>query len=518
MRYHGNYCGPNWSAGRRQASVANSHVPAIDEFDSSCKQHDRAYAIGSDLKKADYLFYKQNWRKGVKRSLAALAVGVQGYFRSRKKTKMAAVKRGRSRGRSSTPVARRRYYSPDPLPNTPRLTPGRVNVRVGGRSRSASRGRSRSSTRSTVASSTVRDLVALAASGAKKNAQITAKTGSKLYAAKSVKKNKQRKFDMLGATITTEESGSKATSEVLFLGHASMPRRYAWRCMFQAILKKLYAKAGILPKMISETLQLVTATDSLVLVYKNSANAVSTSAVLAFSTVGTSIYAQAEYLANTYSTAWQAQVIVQEIQFKPAAGSILKFERLNLINARLAWRSASVMAFQNQSVSDSGGASTDVVNVVPLRGRIYSGRGNGTLIITDDQTNPPWVSNDTGLINPNNVLNGTNDPPAAHIFTEVKKYSEIKFEPGELKKSHLYDKFTINLNNFARLYNDAPSAVGNYGLYKLGKFQFLSLEKMIDSVAEFDQVKIAYEISNVMSCYLIGGYDTMTMPSTVDVL
>lgn len=81
MKYHGNYCGPYWSAGKRQGSVASSNVKPIDEFDASCQRHDYAYGRGYDLKKADYQFYKENIGKGWKRTVAALAVGAQGVAR-----------------------------------------------------------------------------------------------------------------------------------------------------------------------------------------------------------------------------------------------------------------------------------------------------------------------------------------------------------------------------------------------------------------------------------------------------
>lgn len=76
MRYHGNYCGPNWSAGQYQASVI-SDVQAVDEFDATCREHDAAYALHGDLGGADQKFYESNMWKGPKRSLAAIAVKVQ---------------------------------------------------------------------------------------------------------------------------------------------------------------------------------------------------------------------------------------------------------------------------------------------------------------------------------------------------------------------------------------------------------------------------------------------------------
>jgi hypothetical protein len=77
MRYHGNYCGPWWSAGKIQASVNDPTVEPIDEFDNSCRIHDAAYADGADLYDADSEFVTDNMLKGPKRTLAALAVGAQ---------------------------------------------------------------------------------------------------------------------------------------------------------------------------------------------------------------------------------------------------------------------------------------------------------------------------------------------------------------------------------------------------------------------------------------------------------
>jgi len=76
MRYHGNYCGPGWSAGQYQASVV-SNVEAVDEFDETCKIHDAAYALNLDLDRADREFYLSNMWKGPKRTLAAMAVELQ---------------------------------------------------------------------------------------------------------------------------------------------------------------------------------------------------------------------------------------------------------------------------------------------------------------------------------------------------------------------------------------------------------------------------------------------------------
>lgn len=83
MKYHGNYCGPNWSAGKYQSSVVDWEVPAVDEFDETCRIHDGAYANRADLRAADLEFARANLSLNPKRLGAALLVGAQGLSRSR---------------------------------------------------------------------------------------------------------------------------------------------------------------------------------------------------------------------------------------------------------------------------------------------------------------------------------------------------------------------------------------------------------------------------------------------------
>lgn len=115
MKYHGNYCGPNWSAGLHQPSVL-SDVPSIDEFDETCRIHDAAYATGSDLLSADINFARDNFGKGAKRTVAAVAVGAQAAVRAIDKfipkiypnkttmTKNGALRGGKAQTNKKTPM------------------------------------------------------------------------------------------------------------------------------------------------------------------------------------------------------------------------------------------------------------------------------------------------------------------------------------------------------------------------------------------------------------------------------
>lgn len=86
--YHGNYCGPGWTAGKymnaRDAHINDFNVPAVDELDQICKDHDMDlfYSTGPrDDKMADRRFvYKISKANipGIKDNVAAFAVWALG--------------------------------------------------------------------------------------------------------------------------------------------------------------------------------------------------------------------------------------------------------------------------------------------------------------------------------------------------------------------------------------------------------------------------------------------------------
>lgn len=82
MRYHGNYCGPNWSDGKIQESICG-FTPPIDLLDQSCKDHDCSYFLGNDKTVADFTFAADNLGfVAPKRLIAGVGVGIQGVARA----------------------------------------------------------------------------------------------------------------------------------------------------------------------------------------------------------------------------------------------------------------------------------------------------------------------------------------------------------------------------------------------------------------------------------------------------
>ena len=83
MRAYGNWCGPGWTAGQyKDASALTSedrNVPAIDELDQACKEHD--IRLHDNPEKADEInaeFVRTVKFMGIHGALFALAVGIAG--------------------------------------------------------------------------------------------------------------------------------------------------------------------------------------------------------------------------------------------------------------------------------------------------------------------------------------------------------------------------------------------------------------------------------------------------------
>nr|WRQ65719.1 structural protein [Tolivirales sp.] len=120
IRYHGNYCGPGWSDGKRQSSVIGS-TPPTDEFDATCMAHDATYAVTDSadlLTNADLLFASQNIPSlDAKRVLAGVAVGTQGLLRGLDSIITNQI--------STIKMTKKLRGSPTPkqtIPNKPKLT------------------------------------------------------------------------------------------------------------------------------------------------------------------------------------------------------------------------------------------------------------------------------------------------------------------------------------------------------------------------------------------------------------
>nr|WRQ65678.1 structural protein [Tolivirales sp.] len=129
FRLHGKYCGPGWSAGQWQPSVA-AGPPPEDALDLACARHDAAYATGGDLAQADSQFFRDALVSGTPLGVAAaLGVGGQGLLR-----RVGILSRGGDNPSKSTSII---DNSQSPRKQERRMARGRIQRGIQAKSRLA---------------------------------------------------------------------------------------------------------------------------------------------------------------------------------------------------------------------------------------------------------------------------------------------------------------------------------------------------------------------------------------------
>lgn len=85
VRYHGNWCGPNWTAGQHKPTSeltdSDRNVPAIDGFDQCCKDHDIGIhdaETTEEIQEVNDRFIREAKEYGIKGQVASVLVGLAG--------------------------------------------------------------------------------------------------------------------------------------------------------------------------------------------------------------------------------------------------------------------------------------------------------------------------------------------------------------------------------------------------------------------------------------------------------
>lgn len=484
FRYHGNYVGPGWSAGKYQRSVRRSRVPAIDEFDQTAKEHDAAYATpGADLKVADYKFYRSNIGQGLKRSAAAVAVGLQGTLRppssfsQNEKTMARSIMKKRTGGatfrkKQKWVVARKGNMLPDaagPFKQSP------------GFNRKA--GLPRKSYRTSGASSS--------------------KSAGKFAKGRKVKTNVD-KFSKGGMVICREQGGvlsATATEQSVVVGHATCPIlqiREAFGFAFAKWVSKLIKqdfvniedpvypanyrncassiayKQSALGTLLFSDLIIVAGTTT----WQNLANQITT---LVYSNANETGFELMEFI-------W-AQT---QIATTPAVPAQMLY-RKDLRKARLQYFCKSSLKIQNRTVNVAANDESDDVDNVPVYGKTYSGIGDNFTFKNDniaaDKTSGVIIRFGT-------VSNGLAEPPSMTQMIGVKKIGKAHLDPGQIKTSVENYSTSMSMQTIIDLMQRDQNVVVSASKNRQGKFTCFIFEKMIQAVATttINSIKIAYEL------------------------
>lgn len=502
MRYHGNYVGPGWSAGKYQDSVEYSTVPPIDEFDRTAMVHDRAYARGRNLKDADYAFYKANIGKGFKRSVAALAVGGQGVLRqvgvlpdSSEKNNQMAESRGRkpyrtpSRSRSRSPMKvdsiRKRRYSMIRSKSTPalqKMRAGRVarfSKRMAGATSSKSKG--------------------FVGYGSRRLPVIDK------YAKYGVVLHREN-----GAVVSTD---GIEKAQAFLIGHATCSKLQLINDVCHALTKLIATRMGMTIVKFSDSIlgNWVAPVEVVIRVYYTiwSLAAESNFIVVCDGTnnsweyISQQLFANIQILINGESGFQLERILVERKDFNGASPGNYGVCQIDLQEAKVDLYTKSTMKVQNRTINASGNVEADDVDNVPLYGKTYMGSGNyfktqNALFACD--VFGTAVSNGNILVvkcHPTNYP-ALREPLSKGLISHCSKVGKIHLDPAEIKTSSLVYKLRIKLNTMFQQLIQVGGEITNIAACKYGKYHFVHLEKMIQAVGVTDvnAMNLAYEVDS----------------------
>lgn len=492
MKIHGNYVGPNWSAGKHQPSVAFSDVEPIDEFDRSAQLHDRAYALGMDRKEADYKFFKENWGRGFTRSLSGLAVGAQGWLRSSKKNKkvrfMPAVKRKLS------------------MPPTPAR--GRTLRRRTSRSRSTSARSRRSQSAFTARTRrNVRRRVSVL-NGNKSNSIAT-------VSVKKINRNKRRVYS--GVTKSYETYGTLTGISSAYVGHATSVYIRVLEACWRAVIKQMAIKMCITVADFDQSNPLLFTGDKWTILYQPDTSG-SVIAINWFSinngytlnNVVDGLYLAFLVALKDVDPNSQATMIALEYVPVSAAAGAYPYQRMDLKSVKINMQIVSSLKFQNQTNS---GVSEEIerVDQSPLEGKLYIGTGTGTDTVSSlVSISNTLVAQEQGQITAAFAVgaglnqNYLKDPPPAKDLLHVKYSQYQSVDPGQIIKHSLKASHNMLLNDYIRVCISGGAAAPTRVLSKIGKFAIFGMEKAIYNPLEGNNVTLVWEINQYFKakCYL----------------
>jgi len=500
FRYHGNYVGPGWSAGKYQRSVRRSRVPAVDEFDQTAKEHDAAYATpGADLKGADYKFYRRNIGQGLKRSAAAIAVGLQGTLRpptsfSQNEKQMAKISKKRLTGGATYRAKKQKWVMTrkgQMLPNAagPFQSPGfdrkqpmkRKSYRTAGASTSKSAGKLKK---------------------ARGKPDIFDK-----YARKGIILNLER-----GANIAT----TAANPGSVLLAHSTCSRDQLFNA-FGYAMSKLVASLlkRDVPTMTGFVLQYPVnfRLEELVIIYKTTpggANARNVNTV-----TGTTTWQDlGNFFINLMTTELNNQsgfqfvkieYFQQQVSTTPPVQPSILFER-NLDRCRIHYHTKSNMKIQNRTVNTAGNDESDDVDNVPLYGKQYESSKNYFLHNTIRYVSD--INGIYGQIATGELLK----PPQLTAVKSAYAIAGVHLDPGQIKTSVLTWTKSFLINDLMRSLFIRGLETGNAYALSVGKSRWFLLEKMLQSVATTDVngIKVAYEVDTKFAAYVTCPKATVT--------
>lgn len=318
---------------------------------------------------------------------------------------------------------------------------------------------------------------------------------------------KLSKIQAKGVLLTREVGiSTSGVSDAVYLGHATFARTQYMETVMSMLIKKILAKVGVHIKNFGDTISMDPA-DVIILSYKNNADdgTAEIDYSWAYSTPVTYQSIVNDFVSN-FSTGGYQDRIFTRIDFFNTTSR--KRATIPLSNATVDVYVKSSMKLQNTTIS-AAGAEADEVDNVPINGKSYYGRGNGTSSNRDRSTESTfWATEDTGIIKKvGTVSSGLSEMPPAGYFRSVKKVGKVRINPGTVKYSTLTDQVTVSFNWLMKNLHDATHTKD---VKPIGQFRFFGFEHVIKAAADAPLLKVFGEVNYQIGMALNAKLTTIT--------
>lgn len=288
--------------------------------------------------------------------------------------------------------------------------------------------------------------------------------------------------------FSLERGGSIQPTVAGIIGHYTSPRIQMQRCMFAAILRRLFGRAGYRCSMPARPIDGIVTGDTVILHYEFGAASLDD---WSFSlTAGATLSQAITAMANSFNTELAALAgnlalgnlrIYRATLFPATTGPNVGRIELDLTNAKFQFNITSTLNIQNRSVGETGDEEMDEVDNTPVHGRCYEGLGSGPdSRYSTDATSLTIIHADTtnGVILANNPEN-MEQAPMTYNFVNIKRTGYTKIHPGTIHTSKLTLNRTYDIGTLCRMLFIA-TADGNYAA-RNGKYRLFHLEKVLET-------------------------------------
>lgn len=380
-------------------------------------------------------------------------------------------------------------------------------------------------------------------------------TATGVYVGKFSKGKRLRKKDNVmtqaqkkGYTVTLEQYGTLTDNHAAYIGHGTHNYKEMANVIIGAILRKLFAKAGIDVNSSNGTIGLENyvfngVQDWYLRVYAKDPTTITTTSytydILSADSLETIIYNWNDMYNLTYNyllkrvlgTTGLAKDEFDLVRIDLGIKLESEYENrvmasLDLLNEHLTLQITSKIKIQNRTKADGEGIDredTDRVDNMPLYGNLITFKGGHPKLRKERMTqiNQQHVFNavnQSGLTLRRGSVCDIEEPPNPKEFMNAVKVSKVMLNPGQIREVTISHKYSGKFKNIMQklqcrhLWDDNNDVM--HGIP--GKFQLFTFEEMIRSISVND-INLVYERQCQVAGFLTSKRSAVALPTKLKI-